>query len=144
MIRCALAEIRSEVVSTRRRAQLLELVGQHLRVDHDAVADHAQRARVQDPRRDQVKLPGLAVADDRVTGVVAALKAHDRIGPLGEQVGDLPFAFVAPLGADDHDSWHRESVYEGRRAGRVPIHPAGTVRDRPSTRPLAPSAWTAT
>jgi hypothetical protein len=48
-----------------------------------------------------------------VTGVVPALEAHDRIGPLGEQVGDLSFAFVAPLGTDDHDSGHLLSVYVG-------------------------------
>jgi hypothetical protein len=42
-----------------------------------------------------------------VAGVVAALKAHERVGPLGEQVGDLPLAFIAPLGANDNDSWHR-------------------------------------
>ena len=87
-------------------AQIVELVGQDLRVDHDPVADHAQLARVQDARRHQVQLPGLAVADDRVAGVVAALEADDRVRPLGEQVGDLALAFVAPLGADDHDSRH--------------------------------------
>ena len=47
-----------------------------------------------------------AVAHDRVPGVVAALEAHDGVGPLGEQVGDLALALVAPLGADDHDSGH--------------------------------------
>ena len=87
-------------------AQLVELVGEHLRIDHDAVADHAQLSRVQDPRRHQVELPRLAAFDDRVAGVVAALEADDRVRPLGEQVGDLPLSFVAPLGADDHDSRH--------------------------------------
>ena len=106
MIRCALAEIRSDVGVDAAAAQLVELVGQHLGVDHHAVADHAQLAGVQDPRGHQVELPRLAVADDRVAGVVAALKAHDGIGPLGEQVGDLSFSLVAPLGADDHDSRH--------------------------------------
>ncbi len=102
MIRWALAEIRSELVSTAAPAQLLELVGQDLGVDHDPVADHAQLPGMQDPRRDQMELPRLAAADDRVAGVVAALEAHDGIGPLGEQVGDLPLSLIAPLGADDH------------------------------------------
>jgi hypothetical protein len=61
---------------------------------------------VQNARRNQVELPGLAAPDDRVAGVVAALKAHDRVGPLGEQVGDLSLAFIAPLGSNDYDSWH--------------------------------------
>ena len=89
-------------------AQLVQLVGQHLRVDHDAVADDAQLAGVEDPRRHQVQLPRLAVAHDRVAGVVAALEAHDRVGPLGEQVRDLALPLVAPLGAHDDDAWHGE------------------------------------
>ena len=47
-----------------------------------------------------MELELLAVAHDRVAGVVAALEADDDVGPLGEQVGDLALAFVAPLGAD--------------------------------------------
>ena len=38
-------------------AQRVELVDQDLRVDDDAVADHAALARVEDPRRDEVELP---------------------------------------------------------------------------------------
>jgi adenylosuccinate synthase len=71
-------------------------------IEDDAVADHARLVRVEDAGGDQVELELLAVADDRVTGVVAALEAHDRVGPLGEQVGDLALALIAPLGANDH------------------------------------------
>ena len=81
-------------------AQLVELVGQHSRVDHHAVPDHALRPLVQDSGGDQVQLERLPAAHDRVTGVVPALKAHDGIGLLGEQVGDLSLALVAPLGSD--------------------------------------------
>ena len=63
-----------------------------------------------------MELELLAVADDRVAGVVAALKAHDHVGLLGEQVGDLSLSLVAPLGADDHDSWHGAGIME-RSAG---------------------------
>jgi hypothetical protein len=35
------------------------------------------------------------------------LEAHDGIDLLGEQVGDLALALIAPLGADDHYSGHR-------------------------------------
>ena len=92
------------------RAQAVDLLAEHLRVDDDAVADHAQLAGVEDPRRDQVELERLAAADDRVAGVVAALEAHDGVGLLGEQVGDLPLALVAPLGADDDDARHVRGV----------------------------------
>ena len=106
MIRCALAETLQPAHVDAARAQAVDLGGQHLRVDDDAVADDAGLARVEDPARDQVELPGLAVAHDRVPGVVAALEADDRVGPLGEQVDDLALALIAPLGANDADAWH--------------------------------------
>ncbi len=87
-------------------AQSLDLLGQHARVDDHAVADRAQPARVEDPRRDQVELVRLVAPDDRVPGVVAALEADDQIGLLGEQVGDLALALVAPLGANHDVSRH--------------------------------------
>src|SRR5215207_3251180 len=114
-------------------AQLVELVGQHLRVDHDPVADHAQLARVEDPRRHQVQLPDLAVTHDRVAGVVAALEAHDRVGPLGEQVRDLALPLVAPLGAYDDDAWHGEGQCRRRawRSASGDVTP-GSARPRSS------------
>src|SRR5204862_452037 len=69
--------------------QALELVDQDGGVDHHPVADHAGLPRVEDPRGDQVELELLAVADDRVAGVVSPLKAHHDVGPLSEQVGEL-------------------------------------------------------
>ena len=122
-------------------AQGVELLDQHLRVDHHAVADHAALARVEDPRRDQVELPLLAVPHDRVPGVVAALEAHDRVGLLGEQVGDLALALVAPLGADYHDSGHAECSLRtaGARPGCAPPSrgrgsPAQSDRDSAAAR----------
>ena len=40
--------------------------------------------------------------EDRVAGVVAALRADDDVRLLGQHVDDLAFAFVAPLGADQN------------------------------------------
>ena len=45
----------------------------------------------------------VALDDQRVAGVVAALKTDDEIGEFGEDVDDLAFAFIAPLGADHDD-----------------------------------------
>ena len=106
-------------------AQLVELAGQHLRVDHDAVADRAQLARIEDPGRDQVELPLHAVAHDGVAGVVAALEADHEVRLLGEQVDDLALALVAPLGAHDHDAGH--VVGQSRARRRRP----GTASGRP-------------
>ena len=88
--------------------QPVDLAEQDARVEHDPVADHAGLVRVEDPRGNQVELELLAVADDRVAGVVAALEAHDRARALGEQVGDLALALVAPLGADYDDARHND------------------------------------
>src|SRR5579859_7748100 len=73
-----------------------------------------------------MELPLLAVAHDRVSGVVASLEAHDRVDLLGEQVGDLALALIAPLGADDHYSGHRA------QSRRVRVRPG----ERWALRPL--------
>ena len=59
-----------------------------------------------DARRQQAKACRSAVDDERVSGIVAALVAHDDIGALGEPVDDLAFAFIAPLGADHNHVCH--------------------------------------
>ena len=134
--------------------QAVDLLQQHLRIEHHPVADHAGLLRVEDPRGDQVELELLAVADDRVTGVVAALEADDHRSVLGEQVGDLALALVAPLGADYHHSWHDRVIMEGglRRRGRMALRcrrrpprsacrartaAGGRRRSRPGARPSA-------
>ncbi len=104
------------------RPQRVELVDQHARVDHDSVADHAALARIQDPRGDQVELPLLIAPHDRVAGVVAALKSHDGVAVLGEQVGDLALALIAPLGADYDYPWHECCSLGGRALSR-PVRP---------------------
>ena len=106
--------MRSERGVDSGAAQLVELVRQHLGVNNHPVADHAQLAGVQDARRNQVQLPGASIADDGVAGVVAALEPHDRVGPLSEQVRDLPLAFVAPLGTDDYETRHAWSLSRAR------------------------------
>ena len=45
----------------------------------------------------------LAVGDDGVTCVAAALKADDGVRLACEVVDDLPLALVAPLCARDYD-----------------------------------------
>jgi hypothetical protein len=92
--------------------EALQLVREDAGVDHHPVSDHAGLAGIEDPRRDEVELELVAVADDRVAGVVATLEAHDGVRPLGEQVGHLSLALVAPLGADNHYSGHDEGIME--------------------------------
>src|SRR5207249_5842150 len=100
----------------------VELREERLGIEHDAVADQAHRT-LNDPRGKLVKseLPGAGL--DRVARIRSALIAHDQIGALGEHVDDLPFALVAPLGADDHDA-------VGLRSEHRPAPPAKTPRNR--------------
>jgi hypothetical protein len=83
-----------------------DLLDQRPGVEHHAVADHRELARPHDARGQQRELVDLAVDDQRVPGIVAALEARDHVGPLGEPVDDLALALVAPLGADDHHVAH--------------------------------------
>ena len=79
--------------------QPVELLDQHLGVDHAAVPEQAQRARVEDAARDEPELVRLVADHERVAGVVPALVAGDHVGALGEEVDDLALALVAPLRA---------------------------------------------
>ena len=94
--------------AARARAfELVHLLHQRLRRHHHAVADEAAHAFVEDSRGNQPQHGLLAVDDQRVAGVVAALEAHHALRAVGEPVDDLAFAFVAPLGAD-HDHVARD------------------------------------
>src|SRR3989449_6584154 len=104
---------RSLLGADAARAQGVELGEERLGIEHDAVTHDAHGA-LDDAGGDLVQheLPRAGI--DGVTGVGAALIADDEIGALGEHIHDLPFALVAPLGADDDDalrlrSEHRDS-----------------------------------
>ena len=84
----------------------LQLGEQHLEVDDHAVADHRSDAGRQDAGGQQVQRVLLVADDDGVSGVVAAVELHHPVGALTEQIGGLALSFVAPLHADDNDSWH--------------------------------------
>ena len=85
-----------------------DLLEQRLRIDHHAIADDGALALAHHAGRQQRQLVGLVADHERVAGIVAALEAHHHVGPLGQPVDDLAFAFVAPLGADHHDIRHHE------------------------------------
>jgi hypothetical protein len=87
--------------------QRVHLLDEHFGVDDDPRPDDGDAARIEDPGRDQMERVTLALDDDRVAGVVAALIADDEIGLLGQEVGDLALALVAPLHADESDARHQ-------------------------------------
>src|SRR5262244_1451006 len=55
---------------------------------------------------------------NRVAGVVSALVANDYVEAFGEQIDNLAFSFIAPLGADDRDN-HRQKFGDQRSEIRI-------------------------
>jgi hypothetical protein len=81
--------------------EAFDLLDEHFRIDDHAVADDAELFGVQSARWDQMQHRLLAIDDQGMTGIVAALKTHDDVGIVGKKVDDFAFAFVAPLSAYD-------------------------------------------
>ena len=44
----------------------------------------------------------VATDDQRMAGVMTALKTHHALGMIRQPIDDLPFSLIAPLGADDN------------------------------------------
>ena len=78
---------------------LVHLFERDFGIEDDAVADDVRLAVVKDARGQETQLELLALDADGVSGIAAALIAHDRIGLLGEVVDDLSLALIAPLRA---------------------------------------------
>jgi hypothetical protein len=86
--------------------QHVDLGKQHDRIDHDTVADDRDDVVVEHTRGHQLQRERLTVDHQRVARVVAALVAHHHRHLLGEEVGELSFSFVTPLGSDHDRGWH--------------------------------------
>ena len=85
-----------------RRAHGLDLLDEVERVHHDAVADDADLAFVEDATRNETQDALHTLGDDGVAGVGAALVAHHVVRLVRQDVDDLAFALVAPLGPDQN------------------------------------------
>jgi hypothetical protein len=86
--------------------QMIHFFDQGSRIDDDSIADHAQGASVEDPGRNKVKNERATVIDHGVACVRPPLVADDCIGVTGQDVDDFALAFIAPLGAYDHQISH--------------------------------------
>ena len=84
----------------------LEIADERDGIDDDAVADDADLFGPQDAAGDKVEDVFLVAENDGVAGVVTALRTHDDIGMLSQEVDDLAFAFVAPLSPDQDGICH--------------------------------------
>src|SRR5205823_5470823 len=80
-------------------AEEFNLLDEAHRIDHHSIPDDTNLAFAQNARRNKVQDVFLLSDVDGVTGVVPALRAHDDIRIVREDIDDLAFAFIAPLGA---------------------------------------------
>ena len=144
MIRCALPETSRCEVSIALGLERVDLVEQDPGVDDDAVADHRGHRGVEHPRGHELQREGLAVDDDAVPRVVAALVADDDVHLLGEEVGELALALVTPLGADHDGCWQRvpPRSLTTNPTGGTAAYPVARRSSRDRHRGTVPSADT--
>jgi len=90
--------------------QLVDLTEQHLRIDDHALRQHAARLGAQDAARKEAHHQLVVANHEGVTGIGAAGVADHDLGELRVDIDDLAFAFVAPLGAHDHDTRHADTA----------------------------------
>lgn len=105
--------------------QVVQLLEEGRHMYHDAGSDQVHAAGIDQARRQQMEVVGLAVGDDGMAGIVAALGSRAQLGLGTENVDELSLAFVTPLGAD-HDGSHgcelsdkHIELVRGNAAGRA-------------------------
>jgi hypothetical protein len=86
--------------------ELIHLADEDTGVKHYSIADEACLPVVEYPGGNEMKDILLVIDNQRVSGIVAALKTYHTISLFGKQVDDFPFSFVSPLGPNDNDICH--------------------------------------
>ena len=79
-------------------AEIVDLFHEGQRIERDAVSDDVDLTGVQNPRRDQVQDVFVIPDDDGVARVRAALISNDEVCVARQEIDDLPFTLIAPLG----------------------------------------------
>ena len=142
MITCALRLTRTRSVEMPRAVSMSNSAMRVTGLTTTPLPITRRDVRVEHARRRQLELEDLVPADDGVAGVVATLVAHDHGRLLGQEVGRLALALVAPLQPDDHGSRHQRAAYResAREAGQIEGAGAskgascdlGSLRERPA------------
>ena len=94
---------------------LLQLRRQFGRVQRHPVADDVGDVRVENAGRQDVQGETPIVVDDGVARIGPALEAHHHVRRLGQQIGDLALALVAPVGPYDR-FYHKNTSAPGIRS----------------------------
>src|SRR5688500_11127247 len=72
--------------------QLLDLVEQRIRIEHDTVADRAAHARVKDAAWNLMQHERATADRNRMSGIRTPLVSDHPVGALGDDVDELAFA----------------------------------------------------
>ena len=81
--------------------QVLELLQKRGNVQRNTIADDVGNVREKYAGRQLVQGEFPVIADDGMAGIGAALEPDDNVRSLRKEIGDLPLAFIAPVGSDD-------------------------------------------
>lgn len=86
--------------------QCLQLLEEARHMNDATAADDVDAAWVDEARGEDVEIVCDSIGDDGVSGVVTTLSTAAQLRFVGEDVGELPLAFIAPLGAKDDRRRH--------------------------------------
>ena len=85
-------------------------------VNDHAITNNRELTAANNAGWQKVQLEDLAIDDECVAGIMAALKSYDYVSAVAEPVNDFTFTFVTPLGTDNNDSGHE--YLSARTAGK--------------------------
>lgn len=108
-----MAPVGDEEASFERDAGFLQGIAfseKGFRIEDDTATDDTNRTLMEDPGRHHVKDETTPVEGDRMSCVVSTLITRDTIKPIGEDIDDLSFSFVAPLKTDDRNIFLHEGL----------------------------------
>ena len=89
------------------RLQALDLLEQSLQIHHTAVADDGHGVFGKHAGGKELQLVLLATHNHGVTCVIATVWLDHVIDMFAENIGGLALTFIAPLGTDDNNCWHK-------------------------------------
>jgi len=95
------------------------LIQERFRIHHNTIANDGHRFVVYNSGRDEMEFESNTVDNDGVASIVAAVEADHVVRFTGKEIGDLSFALVTPLGADNCSYVRRVGRHSVPRAGLV-------------------------
>jgi len=90
--------------------EAFHLLEERLWIDDRSAADVALGVGVENSRWNQMEPVFAAALDDRVAGIISALRAGDMASFFGQKVDDLSLPLIAPLHAYDSNPFHSPAL----------------------------------